>query len=218
MPLADLLQWVEATGKSGTVTIQRATHTFAIQLESRHITALGRPHCAPHTPELPEASSPWQPLPLVERCLATLIDQFLDSQDPFSFEERSDTRATDHLGLLELVSIEPLHIQAAVMEGMRHRDEWPQLRTRFEDPHALLRRVGKGIPPETSPLQLALLACAAYPMTIDEAGLRLGLSRPATLRGLAPLQQQGLVELDPAPAHTDPPASHQAWQDDTNPE
>jgi DNA-binding Lrp family transcriptional regulator len=197
-PLADLLQWLDHSRRSGVVEIDTGEGApFWMQLHDRRVVACARPPGEPAglgalagwTPtEPPEALWP-------EACADRIVDLFLArGQGRF-------TLAEDAAGFEEGVPLD-LALGQLALEGMRRLDEWPALDARYPSEAALLCADGGG-PPGTPGLR-ALLEAAHRRVSIAEARLALALSRPAVLRRVEALRELGLAHVEGVAAQVDP--------------
>lgn len=194
MSLADLLQWADAISATGVLTLERGPLRVWCRVERRHVVRVQAPEVRPVSqPGIAVAAEGIAPLDLTVLALEQLYDQFLDVGDRFTFDP--DVPDPDE-GL-------PLRVplQKLVMEGLRLLDEWPRLRATFPADQARLKRTS-GEPPSELPLTAvlrAVLSCAERELTLSQARMLLGVSRPALLRAVEELQTASLIEVTPAP-------------------
>jgi hypothetical protein len=98
----------------------------------------------------------------------------------------------------EVVELD-LWIPEAVMEGMRHKDEWPDIAALYPNDSARMHRAEGPTLPSMTRLQQAVLHCGELGITLSDARLSLGLSRPGLLRAVENLRRLGLLIVDGAP-------------------
>lgn len=195
MSLADVLQWADATSASGTLVLERPTGTVWFRLQQRTLVAMRQPDVrsvALSQLDLENQPHPTDPLPQGIVAVEALYDEFLDSEATFRFE--SDFDAADD----EVIELS-LWIPEAVMEGMRHKDEWPDISALYPTDAAHMHRAEGPTPATFTVLQQAILHCAELGVSLADARLSLGLSRPGLLRGVENLRRLGLVIVDGAP-------------------
>ena len=195
MSLADVLQWADANSVSGTLVIERPTGEVCIRIDQRSLVGTTKPdaRAVPLSqlhPELPgfDASD----IPDSSIALSFFYDQFLDSEATFRFE------GPDALETPEIVEVS-IWLPEAVMEGLRHMDEWPKINAMYRNDTAHLHRAYAPSVNDLDPAQLAILRCADAEISLSDARLSLGLSRPAFLRGVDGLRRLGLIVVDGAP-------------------
>jgi len=196
-PLADLLQWLDQSRRSGVIEIDTGEGApFWIQFHDRRIVACARPGepaglgtlAGWQHSELPEALWP-------EACADRIVDLFLArGQGHF-------TLADDAAGFDEGVPVD-LGLGQMTLEGLRRLDEWPGLDRRYPSESALLCADQGGRP--RTPGQRALLEAARRRVSIAEARLALAVSRPAILRRIEALRELGFAHVEGVAAHADP--------------
>ncbi len=196
MSLADLLQWADAISTAGVLTLERGSLCFWFQIESRHVICVQRPDglIAQRTP-MPGLEG----VALLDDAtlaLEQLYDQFLDAGERFVFDPDGVPSA---VGLPLRVSLQKL-----VMEGLRLLDEWPRLRAMYPADQARLRSTGASIDDPNAQRSLsAVWSCAQRGLTLSQARMALGLSRPALLRAVEELRATGHVDVEAAPSGID---------------
>lgn len=197
MSLADLLQWADAISTAGVLTLERGPVRFWFRIESRHVVrvqhneSLGAPQKLPSS--VLEGVELLDPATLA---LEQLYDQFLDAGERFRFDP--DDNSLD-AGLVLRVPLQKL-----VMEGLRLLDEWPRLRAMYPADQAQLRATGVGVDEGSLPrTQAAVWGCAQRGLTLSQARMALGLSRPALLRAVDELRNGGSLEIEAAPSGID---------------
>ncbi len=199
-PLADLLQWLDQSRRTGVVEIDAGDGAqFWMEVHDRRVVASARPGgeqaglgtlagWAPSEP--PEALWP-------EACADRIVDLFLaPAQGRFTF-------ADGPAGFEDGVRLD-LGLGQVTLEGLRRLDEWPQLDRRHPSDSALLCADSGGRP--RTPGQRALLEAARRRVSIGEARLALRLSRPAILRRIEALRELGLAHVEGIADHADPVA------------
>jgi hypothetical protein len=197
-PLPDLFQWIDQGRRSGVVEIDTGEGSpFWLEVRDRRIVAACRP-------PLSQASlgrlAGWAPAePAEERWPESVADRLVDLflgppggrfalvDDPAGFE---DGVALD------------LGVGQMTLEGLRRLDEWPDLDRRYPSEAALLCADSPSRP--RSSAQRALLEAARRRLSIAEARLALQLSRPAALRRIEALREQGLAHVEGVAARADP--------------
>jgi hypothetical protein len=198
LPLPDLLQWIDQGRRAGVVEIDAGEGApFWLEVRDRRIVAASRP-----TAEQVVLGSlaGWQPSAppqaLWPEALADrIVDLFLGPP------AGRFTLADDPAGFEDGVPLD-LAIGQMVLEGLRRLDEWPDLDRRHPSEAALLCADGPGNP--RSPAQRALLEAARSRLSIAEARLALQLSRPAALRRIEVLREQGLAHVEGVAPRADP--------------
>jgi len=200
-PLPDLFQWIDQGRRSGVVEIDTGEgSSYWLEVRDRRIVAACRPPAsraglgglAGWEPELPpealwpEASADR----IVDLFLMPPIGRFALADDPAGFEEG--------------VPLD-LGVGQMTLEGLRRLDEWPDLNLRHPSEAALLGADAPGRP--RSPMQRALLEAARRRLSIAEARLALQLSRPAVLRRIEMLREQGLAHVEGVAPRADPVAA-----------
>ncbi len=198
MSLADLLQWVAATGISGTLFIEREAATIWMQLANRTIVAasspptLGVPHPDGHSTDKNGAA---MAVGADVLALELLFDQFLDSEDNFRFT-KGDAQP-------EPAVVLDVTIQEFVMQGMRHLDEWPRINELYGSDMSKIHAEEDATSVGLTPIQRAVLGYARKNATLSQARLGLGVSRPSLLRRVEELRVLGRVSVDGTPAGGD---------------
>ncbi|MBI5498466.1 MAG: DUF4388 domain-containing protein [Deltaproteobacteria bacterium] len=186
MSLADLLQWVEQAGCSGHVSLHRDGAVTWLNVSQREVTMLSPVRGGPGagSPEDPTATD-------------RLLDLFLERHGRFEFVPR-----------VALEGGVPLHLplRVVVMEGLRHLDEWPRLAEAYPRDAATLARTATPAPDRLSGVQRLILRFAESRLTLGEARLKLGVSRPALLRHVEEVRGMGLVEVEGTESGVDPVA------------
>ena len=198
MPLADLLQWVDATRKTVSIEIGRADGLTAwLTTHDRHVVSASAPAARG---VLTADGTPSAPGPAL-RALAIegLLDLFAISTGRFALREGEKLPTG---GITVQVQLGFL-----VMEGLRQLDEWPRIEATYPDDAARLRAVGQGEAAEVSVVQAAILRAARDSPTLGEIRLVLGLSRLALLRRVDELRSIGLVEVEGSVARHDLPST-----------
>jgi hypothetical protein len=196
-PLADLLQWLDQSRRAGVLELDPgAGAPLWLEVRDRRIVQSARPAepaglgslASWRPPEAQEALAS-------EACVDRIVDLFLSPgqgrftvfDDPSGFDDGVPLAA----GLGQMT-----------LEGLRRLDEWPDLDRRYPSDAALLRapRGGRG----RTPGQRALLDAARHGVSIGEARLALGVSRPAILRRVEALRDLGLAEVEGVSGQADP--------------
>jgi hypothetical protein len=90
------------------------------------------------------------------------------------------------------------------MDGLRLRDEWPKLDTTYPHENASLRANGRV--QTGNPVHDGILSQARAGLSLGDARMRLGLSRPAMLRRVGELVDRGLLAVEGSPEKIDPVA------------
>ena len=197
-PLADLLQWLDQSRRSGVVEVDGGEGApFWIQFHDRRIVACARPPLEPAGLGALAGWSPPEPLEALwpEACADRLVDLFLArGQGRF-------TLADDASGFEDGVALD-LGLGQMTLEGLLRLDEWPGLDRRYPSESALLCADQGGRP--RTPGQRALLEAARRRLSIAEARLALAVSRPAILRRIEALRDLGLAHVEGVAAHADP--------------
>jgi hypothetical protein len=196
-PLQDLLQWLDQSRRAGVLELDPGEGPpLWIEIRERRVVASARPPEGPpglaslarFQPSLaPEALWP-------ERCLDRLVDLFL-AEGAGRFDLAEDAAGFDDgvaldVGLGELV-----------LEGLRRLDEWPKLDRHYPG-EAIALAAGRA--EARTPLGAALREAAAAGLTLGEARLALGLSRPAALRRMESLREASALEVRGIAARLDP--------------
>lgn len=190
MPLEELLQWLDQTGRAGVIRIERKDGFDSwLAVKERELT-----HASPSV--LEGALRGGEERARAAAALEGLLDLFVMGEGRFRFEARAAVPA-DGLALRQ-----PLGFLA--MEGLRLRDEWKKLESTFADESALLRANGSAR--TGNPVHDGILDMARAKRALGDARLRLGLSRPAMLRRTAELVDRGLLVVEGAAERVDPVA------------
>jgi hypothetical protein len=190
MPLEELLQWLDQTGRAGRIAIERRDGFDSwLAVKERELIATS-------PPVLEGSLRGGTPKERSAAALEGVLDLFVAPEGRFRFEAKA--RPKDDGIALE----QPLAFVA--MEGLRLRDEWDAIDAMFPDENASLRPSGNAS--TGHPVHDAILAHARSRSTLGEARLRLGLSRPAMLRRVRELVDRGLVAVDGTPERVDPVA------------
>lgn len=199
-PLPDLLQWLDHGRRSGVVEVEPGGGTPVwFQVHDRRVVASGRPpgsHSglgtlagwAPSEP--PEALWP-------EACLDRLVDLFIGAASG----QGRFTLVDGAAGFEDGVPLDA-GLGAVTLEGLRRLDEWAALDARYPSEAALLAAQGGGRP--RTPGQRALVEAARRRVSLAEARLALGLSRPALLRRVEALRELGLAHVEGVAVRADP--------------
>lgn len=197
-PLADLLQWLDQSRRSGVLEIDTGEGApFWLQFADRRIVASARP---PGEPAGLGSLAGWQhsepPQTLwPEACADRMVDLFLaPSHGRFML-------ADDAAGYDDGVPLD-LGLGQMTLEGLRRLDEWPGLDRRYPSESALLCADQGGRP--RTPGQRALLEAARRRVSIAEARLALVVSRPAILRRIEALRELGFAHVEGVAAQADP--------------
>lgn len=203
-PLSELLQWLDQSRRAGVLEIEGAGAPFWMEIHDRHVVASARPAVdraglgtlARWQPSEPEEAL-WP-----EACADRIVDLFLPAaQGRFTFGDG----AAGFDGGVPLA----LGLGQVTLEGLRRLDEWPQLDRRHPAESALLSPDAPRQPTDArprTPMQRALVEAARQRLSIAEARLALGLSRPAMLRRTEALRELGLVHVDGVAPEADPVA------------
>jgi hypothetical protein len=196
-PLQDLLQWLDQSRRAGVLELDPGEGPpLWIQIRDRRVVATSRPPDGP--PGLASLARfvPAQPPEALwpERALDRLVDLFL-AAGAGGFDLADDAGGFDDgvaldVGLGELV-----------LEGLRRLDEWPRLDRHYPSDGAEL---AAGRAAARTPLGAALRDAAAAGLTLGEARLALGLSRPAALRRVEALREAAALEVKGVAARLDP--------------
>ncbi len=200
MPLADLLQWADATRAHGRLFVERRGASTWLDLDDRHVVRVShRPQSRGAIERMaPESTHrPWLKLSDEVEGLERLLDLFLEEGGTFVFDEKAP--ADDGVPL-------EVNIRELVYEGMRHLDEWPALVARLPDDGARIHATGNDRSTFLTPVARTLLRAAAQGLSLGEVRLGLGLSRPALLRRVQELVSLGLVRVEGAAGGEDPVA------------
>ncbi len=197
-PLPDLLQWLDQSRGKGVVEVDSGEGVpFWIQVHDRRVVAAARP---PAEPTALGTLVRWRPAEppeglVPEACADRLVDLFLSpAQGRFTFVDEVS-------GFDDGVRLD-LGLGHVTIEGLRRLDEWPGLDRRYPSDGALLRSAGPGQGRTAG--QRALLDAARRNVSIGEARLALGVSRPAILRRVEALRDLGLVDVEGVAAQPDP--------------
>lgn len=190
MPLEELLQWLDQTGRAGVIAIERSDGFDSwLAVKERELS-----HASP--PVLEGSLRGGTPAEQAAAALEGVLDMFVMSEGRFRFTPRAPLPD----GALALG--QPLAFVA--MEGLRLRDEWARLDTTYSDEGASLRANGSVV--TGNPVHDAILVQARERRSLGDTRLRLGLSRPAMLRRVGELVDRGLLAVEGAPERVDPVA------------
>jgi uncharacterized protein DUF4388 len=200
-PLPDLLQWIDASRRSGVIDIDTGEGPpFWIQVVDRRIVSAARPPAQPVGLGSLAGWSYTEPLDALwpEACADRLVDLFLTpGQGRF-------TLVNDASGFEDGVLLD-LGVGQMTLEGLRRLDEWPVLDGRYPSESALLCADGAGR--ARTPGQRAVHEAARRRVSLAEARLGLVLSRPALLRRIEALRELGLAHVEGVAPHADPVSS-----------
>ncbi len=182
MPLEELLQWLDQTGRAGIVHVERrdGLETWLAVQERELAYASPSP--------LEGALRAGTQAQRSGVALEAVLDLFLGAAagGRFRFEARGEVPAGG-------VPIgQPLGF--ALMDGLRVRDEWTKQEATFPDESATLRANGRAQTGHA--VQDAILAAARERISLAAMRMRLGLSRPAALRRVSELLDRGLLAVD----------------------
>src|SRR5688572_21092615 len=132
MPLADLLQWIDATRKSCRIEIVRegGLRTWLATVD-RQVIAASPPSARGVLAADGTTAQPGAGLRAV--AIETLLDLFFEAEGTFTLEEGPAPAPG--------VPIE-VPIGFVVMEGLRQLDEWPRIAAEYGDDGARLRAIG----------------------------------------------------------------------------
>lgn len=189
MPLADVLQWVDARGSRALITVRPSNGPERwLVAESRLVTLGSRP---PADGPLGTDGTPDAPGPgLSALAREHLLDLFLDPTGTFELHEDAAPPAP---GVpLELMT------QFLVMEGLRLLDEWPRIAETYPRDDARLGATDRA-PEPLDTIDAAIVRLAQDAPALGEARLVLGLSRPALLRRVDGLRTRGFVDVEGTP-------------------
>ena len=200
-PFPDLFQWADNSRRTGVIEIEPGEGPpFWAHVSDRRIVAAVRP---PPPPAGIRASSGWSPTGppealwpeasydrLVDLFLAPGVGRFSFADDPSGFD---DGVALD------------VSLGQAVLEGLRRQAEWRRLDLSYPSESAILCADGMGN--ARTPGQQAVLEAARRRLSIAEARLTMVLSRPAMLRRIEALREQGLAHAEGVTPHADPISS-----------
>lgn len=194
-PLPDLLQWLDQGRRSGVLEVDTGEGApFWMEVRDRRIVAAARPAAEGAALGTLARFAPAEPLEalLPEACADRVVDLFLaPAGGRFTLVDG---------GFDEGVPLD-LALGQMTLEGLRRLDEWPGLDRRYPSDAALLR-AGEGHP--RTPGQRALHEAARRQVSIGEARLALGLSRPAVLRRIEALRELGLAHVEGVSVAPDP--------------
>ena len=200
MPLADLLQWLDATRKSALVEIERegGLRTWLATFD-RKVVAAAPPvaHGILAADGTTQAPGPGLRAVAIE----SLLDLFFEEAHA-TFTMRDGAHPSDPGVAIEVP------IGFVVMEGLRQLDEWPRIESTYSDDGARLRAIGTiADAAELSTVQRAIHHAANDAKTLGELRLVLGLSRHALLRRIDELASIGLVEVEGSVVSPDLPTT-----------
>jgi hypothetical protein len=188
MPLEELLQWLDQTGRAGVIFVMRQDGFESwLAVKDRELA-----YASP--PVLEGALRGGTPAERSAAALEGVLDLFAVSAGRFRFEARAPL-PEDALPIGQ-----PLGFLA--MEGLRLRDEWPRLDSAFPNEAASLR--ANGSVQTGNAVHDAILARARAGGKLGDARLKLGLSRPAMLRRVGELVDRGLLAVEGTPERVDP--------------
>ncbi len=196
--LADLLQWLDQSRRSGVVEVDTGEGPpFWMRISERRIAACASP---PSEPTALGSLAGWrhseEPAALwPEACADRIVDLFLaPAQGRFTLSDEA-------AGYEDGIPVD-LGVAQMTLEGLRRLDEWPGLDVRYPSEAALLCADAAGRP--RTPGQRALVVAARRRVSIAEARLALGLSRPAILRRIEALRDLGLAHVEGVATQADP--------------
>jgi DNA-binding Lrp family transcriptional regulator len=199
-PLPDLLQWLDQSRRAGALEIDGGDGApLWLEVHDRRVVRSARPPAEPAGLGTLAGWRPAEPAEALwpEACADRIVDLFLSpAQGRFALVD-------DPSGFEDGVRLD-LGLAQTTLEGLRRLDEWPDLDRRYPSDGALLRADGAGR--GRTPGQRALLEAAAKGVSLAEARLALGLSRPALLRRVEGLRELGLAAVEGVAGHADPVA------------
>jgi len=216
MPLAEVLQWIDFSGRAGLLTLLRDERSTWLRLAAREVVEVSPP---PDAAEViaklkPEAASePWLKLPPQVLAEERMLDLFLSDGGDFGFEGVKDPHS--FADVLNESTPDPTNVEGAgvalelpirqlVHEGMRHRDEWPAIDEAYPNEGALLLVGAKAEPAGLGALGRILLRCASRKLTLGEIRVSFGLSRPALLRRVHELVRLDILKVEGTEVGHDP--------------
>ncbi|MDF1562910.1 MAG: DUF4388 domain-containing protein [Deltaproteobacteria bacterium] len=199
MPLAEVLQWIDLSSRSGLLVLNREGHEVWMHVDGRLITAAspapaGTDVIARLKPRA--ADEPWLELPDPLEAHERLLDLFLEDDGTFVFEPG----VPDPEGAVQV----EIPVRQLVHEGMRHRDEWPQVEAAYPDESAGLHIADAAAAAGVSGLGRILLRCAQRGLTLGQVRVSFALSRSAILRRVHDLVRLGALRVEGADAGADP--------------
>ncbi len=189
-PLPDLLQWLDQSRRQGVVEVDSGEAVpFWLEVHDRRIVRAARPSPEPATLGTLARWRPSEPPDALwpEACADRLVDLFLSPAGRFTFVD-------DAAGFEDGVRLD-LGLGQMTLEGLRRLDEWPGLDRRYPSDAARVRATGGAGRGRTAG-QRALLEAAQRGVSLAEARLALGVSRPAMLRRVDALHDLGLAEVE----------------------
>lgn len=197
MSLADLLQWVDSIGKSGTLFIERSADPIWMRLKMRYIVEAGFPasRAIPVVTDVGITEMASVTLSPDVLALESLYDQFLDSDDQFRFVDEEVAAGSG----IEV----HVPIQEFVMQGLHFLDEWFRINQLYENDNARIHATDDTNVVGLTDIQRTVLAWARRDSTISSVRIGLGLSRPALLRRIEELRILGRITIDGTPAGDD---------------
>lgn len=194
MSMADLLQWIDSIGKSGTFLIDREGNTVWMRVAKRMIVETSNPGAqafpGPTGANINQEGLIFDLSPQVI-ALEYLFDQFLDSDDKFRF---LDTKLDLEPGIEVKIPI-----QEFVMQGLHYLDEWPRINKLYESDNAKIRATEDTNLLGLTQIQRVVLSWARRAPTLSDLRIALGLSRPALLRRVEELRLLGRLTVEGTP-------------------
>ncbi len=183
MPLADVLQWVDARGSRARIAVRRpdGAETW-MMADARMIVAGARPIANGRL------ASDGRGLSALAR--EQLLDLFLATEGTFELREGAAPPGP-------AVELE-LAVQFLVMEGLRLLDERPRLDAAYPRDEARLGATD-ATAPALDAIDAEIVELAHEAPALGEARLVLGISRPALLRRVEGLRRRGLVDVEGIP-------------------
>lgn len=204
MPLWELMQWAEWSGRSGRLRVERGGVRQWIAIAEREVVAASPPPGLPPgaVRQADEDEVPWLTLPPEDEAIERILDLFLRDGGTFTFEPDEPGDGLRAGGIaLEVPVRQVLH------EGMRHRDEWPSVDETYPDEAAALCP-GEASDDETESVKSALgqvlLQAAGHGLSLGEVRAGLAISRTALLRRVHELVRLGALRVAGADAGADP--------------
>jgi hypothetical protein len=205
LTLADLFQWLDQSRKSGLIEFECENEPpLWLRVVDRTIVEASRPaetmpglkNLSGWSPSM-DASALW-PAHVTDR----VVDLFVaPGTGRYTFTLDSEDEARGPGGGVPV----ELQVTAITLEGMRRLDEWPDLERAYPDETRVLEAKTGGFESvEWEPGMLAVLEAARRGLSIAEARLGLGLSRPAMLRRIDSLHERGALEMEGVSRRADP--------------
>ena len=189
MPLADVLQWLDASRRGNVVRVEHDEFPTWFMTDDRAVVRAPRPEARGPLADEATGDEGFSAL-----ATEVLFDLFLWPTGEFELFEPVVPK-DPHVEL-------SLPLQYLTLEGLRYLDEWPRLDALYADETARLE-IRKEPEQPVGLIQRAIVRAARKKPSLAEVRLQLGLSRSAMLRRVEELRSLGIVGVSGASESVD---------------